>query len=78
MNNRTLTIYETAWSMHQAGSSIQQITQVVSRHRATVYRWLKAIKRSGIRSFLKQKTTAKHRRPSAQTPEYIIQMSGSH
>lgn len=73
MNKRTLTIYETAWSMHQAGSSIQQITQVVGRHRATIYRWFKAIRRSGIRSFLKQKTIAKHRRPSAQTPEYIIQ-----
>jgi len=70
---RTLTQYEVAWNMYQAGSSIGQITKVVNKHRATIYRWLKKIKQSGIRKFLKYKKTAKHRRPRAQTPEYIIQ-----
>jgi transposase len=70
---RTLTQPEVAWNMYQAGSSMQQITFVVKRHRATIYRWLKAIKLKGIRKFLKDQQTAKHRRPSAQTPEYIIQ-----
>lgn len=73
MNQRTLSIYETAWSMHQAGSNINQITQVVNRHRATVYRWFKQIKRMGIREFLRRKHTSKHRRPAAQTPETHIQ-----
>lgn len=73
MNQRTLSIYETAWSMHQAGSNITQITQVVNRHRATIYRWIKQIKRMGIREFLRRKHTAKHRRPAAQTPETHIQ-----
>lgn len=73
MTKRTLTCYEVAWNMNQAGSTIDQIVKVVSRHRATVYRWLQQIKQSGIRKFLRDKRTAKHRRPHAQTPEYVIQ-----
>lgn len=73
MNKRTLTIYEVAWNMHQVGSTIDQITSVLQKHRSTIYRWLQKIKRSGIQRFLKQKQTAKHRRPSAQTPETTIQ-----
>lgn len=73
MNKRTLSCYEVAWNMHRAGSTIDQITKVVSRHRATVYRWLSQIKRSGIRNFLKRKKTAKHRRPHSQIPETTIQ-----
>lgn len=69
----TLTHYEVAWNMHQAGSTIAQICQVVDRHRATVYRWLKRIKRAGIRKFLKYKQTCKARRPKARTPETTIQ-----
>jgi len=70
---RTLTQPEIAWNMYQAGSSIQQITIVLERHRATIYRWLKAIRLKGIQKFLRDKKTAKYRRPSSQTPEYIIQ-----
>ncbi|MFZ1679951.1 MAG: helix-turn-helix domain-containing protein [Rhizobiaceae bacterium] len=70
---RTLTQYEVAWNMFQAGFSIQQITIAVKRHRATVYRWVKQINMMGIRKFMHRKLTCKHRRPSSQTPEYIIQ-----
>lgn len=73
MNKRTLTCWEVAWNMHRTGSHINQICQVVDRNRATVYRWLKAIRLSGILKFVKAKQTAKHRRPKAQTPEYVIQ-----
>lgn len=73
MNKRTLTCYEIAWNMHISGLHITNITQVLDRDRSTIYRWLKAIKLKGIRKFLQDKKTAKHRRPSAQTPEYIIQ-----
>lgn len=69
----TLTHYEVAWNMHQAGLTIAQICLVVGKHRATVYRWLRKIKRAGIRKFLKDKQTCKQRRPKAQTPETTIQ-----
>lgn len=70
---RTLTQYEVAWNMNQAGSTIEQITQVVNKHRATVYRWLRQIKLAGIRKFLRRKEICKVRRPRAQTPETTIQ-----
>lgn len=73
MNKRTLTCYEVAWNMHRAGLAIEQITTVLDRHRATIYRWISQIKKLGIRRFLERQRTAKHRRPSAQTPETTIQ-----
>lgn len=73
MNKRTLSIYEMAWSMYRAGTTIEQITQAVGRHRATVYRWIKGIKHIGIREFLRRKLECKHRRPAARTPETTIQ-----
>src|SRR5215470_10465681 len=70
---RTLTHYEVAWNMSQAGSTMAQITTVVGKDRSTVYRWLAKIKQAGIRKFLKDKQTCKSRRPRAQTPETTIQ-----
>ena len=70
---RTLTQYEVAWNMNLAGSTIEQITVVVGKHRATVYRWLKQIKQIGIRKFLRRQATSKYRRPRSQTPETTIQ-----
>lgn len=71
---RTLTQYEVAWNMKQAGSTMEQITTVVGKHRATVYRWFKQIKRLGIREFLRRKLVCKVRRPKARTPERIIEL----
>ncbi len=70
---RTLSHYQVAWNMFQAGSTINQIAAVVSKHRSTVYRWLKDIRVKGIRKFLKDKKVARHRRPSRRTPEAIVQ-----
>lgn len=70
---RTLTQYEVAWNMYRAGSTLDQITTVVEKHRATVYRWLRQIKRIGIMEFLRRKQVCKVRRPNAATPEYVIQ-----
>lgn len=70
---RTLTHYEVAWNMHQAGFTVAEICKAVKKHRATVYRWLKQIKLAGIRKFLQDKKTCKHRRPKARTPEHVIQ-----
>jgi transposase len=59
--------------MYQAGSSMEQITTVVEKHRATIYRWFKQIKRIGIMEFIRRKLTCKVRRPKARTPEHVIQ-----
>lgn len=70
---RTLSQPEVAWNMHRAGSSMEQITIVVSRHRSTVYRWLKQIKLVGIRKFMYRQLTCKHRRQKSRTAETTIQ-----
>lgn len=70
---RTLTRPEVAWNMHQAGSTMQQITEVVGKHRATVYRWFKQIKLVGIRQFLHRCLTCKHRRQKSRTAETTVQ-----
>ena len=68
---RTLTHYEVAWNMYRAGSSMEQITEVLRVHRATVYRWLKRIKRIGIMEFVRHKKVCKHRRPARRTPQWV-------
>lgn len=73
MNKRTLTCYEVAWNMHNSGLHITNITSVLGVDRSTIYRWLKSIKLKGVQKFLRDKKIAKYRRPSVQTPEYIIQ-----
>lgn len=73
MNKRTLSCYEVAWNMHNSGLHITNITSVLGVDRSTVYRWFKSIRLKGIQKFLKDKKTAKYRRPSRQTPEYVIQ-----
>ena len=73
MSKRTLSCYEVAWNMNKVGSTMDQIVVVVNRDRSTVYRWFERIRLSGIRKFLKDKATAKIRRPKAKTPEYVIQ-----
>jgi IS30 family transposase len=69
---RTLTQYEVAWNMSKAGSTTQQITQVIGKDRSTIYRWLKKIRQIGIRGFLRRKLVCKARRPRAQTSEITI------
>ena len=49
---RTLTHYKVTWNMYRAQATINQICQVVGKHRATLYRWLARIKRIGIRATL--------------------------
>ena len=52
---------------------MEQITSVVNKNRATVYRWLASIRKLGVREFLRRKQTCKARRPWAQTSESTVQ-----
>ncbi|PSO43126.1 hypothetical protein BRC19_02265 [Candidatus Saccharibacteria bacterium QS_5_54_17] len=69
----TISIYEHAWRLHQQTIPVDTIAAEVGRHRATIYRWFRDIKRIGIREFVRRKRQCKHRRPRARTPEYVIQ-----
>lgn len=70
----SISCYEVAYKMQQQNIPIETIATILEKSRATIYRWLQGIRRSGIRSFLKRKKTCKVRRPKAKTPEYIAQL----
>ena len=70
----SVSCYEVAYKMQQQNIPAEVIATILEKSRATIYRWLKEIKRSGIHSFLKHKKTCKIRRPKARTPEYITQL----
>jgi len=69
-----LSQYEVAWNMFQAGSRIEQIAGVVSKHRATVYRWIKAIKQKGLQQFLDDRRCWSYRKPSRVTSEGVVNL----
>lgn len=70
----SISCYEVAYKMQQQNIPIEIIAATLEKSRATIYRWLKGIRRAGIRSFIKRKKTCKIRRPKAKTPEYIAQL----
>ena len=59
---RTLTQYELAWELYRAGLNGEQIGKRVDRDRATVYRWISDIKKTGIHEFVRRKHQCKRRR----------------
>jgi transposase len=58
----TLTQYELAWELYQAGLNGKAIGKRIGRDRATVYRWIHSIKKLGIREFVRRKKECKRRR----------------
>lgn len=59
---RSVTHFELAWELYQAGMDPKDIGLRVGRDRATVYRWIAGIKRLGIREFVRRKKECKRRR----------------
>lgn len=68
-----LSQYEVAWSMYKSGSGVDQIAEVVSKDRSTIYRWIKLIKTEGLDQFVTNKKSLSYRKPSRVTPEETIQ-----
>lgn len=58
----SVTRWELAWELCQAGMDPGKIGERVSRDRATVYRWLQGIRWYGIRQFVRRKREAYARR----------------
>ncbi|MCJ7619239.1 MAG: integrase core domain-containing protein [Anaerolineae bacterium] len=58
---RTWTQLELAWELDRAGVKVPVIAQRVGKHRATVYRWLKGMRRGGLREFVREYKNAKKR-----------------
>ncbi len=70
MNNITK-IY-TCKKLYEAGISPEKIPEQIGVHRATVYRWIRGMKRKGYREFVRDyKRAKKGRRKRNKTPEYV-------
>lgn len=54
--------FELAWELYQAGLKPASIGERVNRDRATVFRWIAKIKMLGIREFVRRKKECKRRR----------------
>jgi transposase len=59
---KSVTHFELAWELFLAGQSAEEVGLVVGRDRATIYRWVSAFKRMGIREFVRRKQECKRRR----------------
>ena len=69
-----LSQYEVAWSMFQARMSVDQIAEALSKHRSTIYRWIKSIQVKGLQKFLQDKKDWSYRKPSRVTSENVVQL----
>lgn len=56
---QSISLIEHAWELHRSGMSPDDIAQSIGKHRATVFRWFKQIKRVGLREFLRRYERAK-------------------
>ncbi len=63
----TITKIHACWSLYEQGVSPEDIPRPACRHRATVYRWLKKIKRDGIKQFIRDYRDAKKGRRRRKT-----------
>lgn len=66
------------WNLYQQGVSPEKIPEIVGKHRATVYRWIKGIQFKGFRNFLTDYKQAKqghrHRRTDALIKLHIYKI----
>jgi transposase len=56
---QSVSLIELVYELHRGGMSPDEIAKKVGKHRATVFRWLRQIKRRGILSFLRRYKAAK-------------------
>jgi transposase InsO family protein len=68
----TISLIEQAWSLSKCGVKPDQIAREVGKDRATIYRWIKGIKRAGIQRFLHQYRSAKKGRRQKRKTDPLI------
>lgn len=67
---QSISLIELAWELHKSEVSSDVIASRIGKHRATVFRWMRKIKRCGIREFVRRYTRAKkgHRQKRKTDP----------
>jgi transposase InsO family protein len=69
----SVTRIRVAWALKKKGVPVDEIAAEVGRHRATVYRWLKGIRRYGIEGYIRRYQAAKKGRRVRKTHGYVEQ-----
>lgn len=69
---QSITLIELAWELYKTQVSPDDIALKIGKHRATVYRWIRKIKRMGIREFLRRYKQAKKGRRERRKTDPII------
>lgn len=69
---KNISIIELAWELHKSGVSSDEIASRLSKHRATVFRWISKIRRCGIREFLRRYERAKKGRRQKRKTDPVI------
>lgn len=70
----SITKIRICWSLYQNGISPEDIPSQIDVHRATVYRWIKGIKRNGIVKFNQNYQQAKKGRRRSNKTDIIIKL----
>lgn len=63
-----------AWELHRAGMRPNEVAEQIGKHRATVYRWIRKIKRLGIRAFIRKYEMAKKGRRQKRKTDPITKL----
>lgn len=69
---KSITHVELAWELYRAGINPSIIADRLNCHRATVFRWIKEIKRLGINEFVVRKKTVKRRRQPRKLKNELV------
>ena len=67
----SVTKIQICWSLYRQGVSAEKIPEEIQVHRATVYRWLKRMKRDGIRQYIRDFKKAKKGRRRRKTDAVV-------
>jgi IS30 family transposase len=69
---QSISLIELAWELHRSNVTTDNIAVRISKHRATIYRWLSGIKLYGITVFLKRYRNAKKGRRQKKKTDPIV------
>lgn len=70
----SITNIKICWSLYQNNISPEEIPKQLNIHRATVYRWIKGIKRKGIKKFIRDYKKAKKSRRQPRKTAIITKL----
>jgi transposase InsO family protein len=71
---KNVTVWELAYELLSAGLTVNEVAKKLHIHRATVYRWKKAIRYRGVRRFVREKKEAKRKRKRRKLSSKVVKL----